>query len=178
MTGLFLDKIPNIGIGQHRNPLWPIGLAGSITHTSNTAICATIKKTAGKINFIGIDLEDYLSTDVASDLESSIHTQEEKKICSQIGMPDNKITTLIFSAKESIFKAAYPYIEKYFGFESAKVIGIDIEKRIIKLKLAHDIALATNLKEEINSYFYLGKNSVFTLVHHDYLALEQMKYLS
>src|SRR3990167_6075491 len=55
------ENTSEIPIGEHRNPVWPTGITGSITHNSNTALAIVANKKDAK--FVGIDCEDMLSLD-------------------------------------------------------------------------------------------------------------------
>jgi enterobactin synthetase component D len=75
----------------------------------------------------------------------------------------NIATTLIFSAKESLFKALYPTVKSYFGFEHARVH--DIGEGYVSLKLNSDFAKLYNLKEIYICYFEIQGKDITTLLY-------------
>ena len=120
-------QAPIIPIGKNRSPIWPTGIQGSITHNNVSALCAVTTATSIHTDYIGIDVESLLTAVTASEIKSTIHTSKESELLISQGMSDNVATTLIFSAKESLFKALYPVIGEYFGFECAKVVEFSLK---------------------------------------------------
>lgn len=104
--------------GPRREPLWPAGVAGSITHAGEHAIAAVVL--LSDAGGIGIDLESRdryfpaLGDEIAVDEELVALAQME-------GRAREDATMELFSAKESIFKAHYPRIVRYFGFDAARI---------------------------------------------------------
>ena len=105
----------------HREPLWPDGIVGSITHTCDHAVSAVAlsQDCAG----VGIDMEhrsrffDGLVGQVARE-------RERAWIDSQAGADRPGRGLEVFSAKESIYKAFFPRVRRYFGFEAARLTPV------------------------------------------------------
>ena len=105
---------------QTREPLWPEGISGAITHSGNWAAAAA-GKTADVLG-IGIDLED-LERQVDSRISRHVCIPEEQKWLQECGedfLEQN--LKIIFSAKESIFKAFFPYTRTYLHFHDARIL--------------------------------------------------------
>lgn len=104
--------------GRRREPIWPPGVVGSITHDGNHVLAAAAwVSVAGGI---GIDLE--ARGRYFPGLESAIATAGELAALSELeGRAREEATIEIFSAKESIFKAHYPRIGSFFGFDMARI---------------------------------------------------------
>jgi enterobactin synthetase component D len=117
--------LPIIGIpiGMNRAPCWPEGVAGSITHSGNQVFCLLSKKNNG----IGIDYEEVISGEDAADIQRSIVSEEEVSLFSEVSSDYNKVLTLAFSAKESLFKALYFSVGKYFDFLEVAIISFQDE---------------------------------------------------
>jgi 4'-phosphopantetheinyl transferase EntD len=103
--------------GPSREPLWPRGVVGSITHCAG--YCAAAVAREASLVTIGIDAEvhDRLPPGVlelvALDEERQwLHSWPTTGICWD---------RVLFSAKESIFKAWFPLTGKWLGFEDALV---------------------------------------------------------
>lgn len=96
--------------GDDRAPIWPQGIAGSITH-SRSACLAAVSQGGG----IGLDLEE--ETPLPEDLWSTILLPEEQLWVRSQPEPGHA-AKLIFSAKEAAYKAQYPVSLTLFGFES------------------------------------------------------------
>lgn len=110
-----------------RAPIWPSDIVGSISHSSGFAIVAISKE----LKSIGIDLEKVMSDERSKKLKDQFLSEEEIKI-NQIDF--NLFATIVFSAKESLFKLIYPLCEEYFGFHSAKVREVSESGFSIELK--------------------------------------------
>lgn len=106
-----------------RCPMWPSSLVGSITHTNSYAACIVANK--ADIAAIGIDAQDILSEDRAERVQTRIIDHAETQIISQNDLSEALGLSLCFSAKEAIYKALYPRIQQYFGFNAAKLHSID-----------------------------------------------------
>ena len=103
--------------GAHREPLWPEGVVGAITHTAGRAMAAVAL--AGTCGGIGLDLERIAPV---RDISSRIAGEEERAWLA--GAPPGlrtRYTLQLFSAKESVFKAFFPRIGEYFGFHHARL---------------------------------------------------------
>jgi enterobactin synthetase component D len=111
--------IIDIPIGMNRAPCWPEGVAGSITHSGNQVFCLLSKKNNG----IGIDYEEIISGERATDIQRSIVSEEEVSLFGEVSSDYNKVLTLAFSAKESVFKALYFSVKKYFDFLDVTIIS-------------------------------------------------------
>ena len=124
-AGKVLSKLGTLGQPvlrdpQTREPLWPEGISGAITHSGNWAAAAA-GKTADVLG-IGIDLED-LERQVDSRISRHVCIPEEQKWLQECGedfLEQN--LKIIFSAKESIFKAFFPYTRTYLHFHDARIL--------------------------------------------------------
>jgi len=105
---------------QTREPLWPEGISGAITHSGKWAAAAAGK--TSDVLGIGIDLED-LERQVDSRISRHVCIPEEQKWLQECGedfLEQN--LKIIFSAKESIFKAFFPYTRTYLHFHDARIL--------------------------------------------------------
>lgn len=109
-----------IEIGDNRVPCWPQGLVGSITHSKGfaSAALASVEVMRG----MGIDSEALIVEKTANNVRSHILTEmEDYEANAELVSSDRQYLTLIFSAKESIFKCLYPLVRQYFDFRHAVV---------------------------------------------------------
>ena len=124
-AGEVLSKLGTLGQPvlrdpQTREPLWPEGISGAITHSGNWAAAAAGK--TSEVSGIGIDLED-LERQVDSRISRHVCIPEEQKWLQECGedfLEQN--LKIIFSAKESIFKAFFPYTRTYLHFHDARIL--------------------------------------------------------
>ena len=124
-AGEVLSKLGTLGQPvlrdpQTREPLWPEGISGAITHSGNWAAAAAGK--TSDVLGIGIDLED-LERQVDSMISRHVCIPEEQKWLQECGedfLEQN--LKIIFSAKESIFKAFFPYTRTNLHFHDARIL--------------------------------------------------------
>jgi enterobactin synthetase component D len=118
----------DIGSGTNREPLWPTGAIGSITHSQRQA--AAIALPIGIWQGVGIDLEGAVGAEAIGSVEQLALCAAELDVLSQLPqMPHNILVALVFSAKESFFKATFAAVGRYFGFEAIRITGVDIAGR-------------------------------------------------
>lgn len=129
------DYVP--GIGLHREPCWPPGFIGSITHTGNMALATVMPDDPQLRVGIGIDCEEIMAPKVAQDIYGSIIDSAEKELLTAFPFPFNYSLTLVFSAKESLFKALFRHVGRYFDFSAASINKID-DKQVM-LILNHSL---------------------------------------
>lgn len=115
-----------IGRGEQRQPLWPSGSVGSITHTDDIAAVAVGTDTSCRS--IGIDLEMWPR--VTSELHSKLFTRDE--LAALDGQPA-AAAGLLFSAKEAGYKATFPLAERFIGFQEAE-IDVDWSQRRFSIR--------------------------------------------
>lgn len=121
-----------VGTGQHRNPIWPTNTLGSITHANSYAIVAMAR--AQYIQRIGIDYEPWIDASTIKSVIDIIMSDQEKKIIIDSRTPKKDIT-IIFSAKESLFKALYDECGEFKDFHAAEFVTIDHKRSTLRLRL-------------------------------------------
>jgi enterobactin synthetase component D len=123
------------GIGPSGEPLWPDGISGSITHSGTQAMAVVAREQQA---LIGIDCEAILPEYEAREIKDGIIDIQEEQVLSRSGYPFALALTLVFSAKESLFKALYPQVQAYMGFDSARVTLLD--DKTLTLALTRQLA--------------------------------------
>jgi enterobactin synthetase component D len=89
----------------------------------------------------------------------------EKKNIQQGGLSPNLYATIIFSAKESLFKAIYPKVGIFFDFTAAEVTNICLKSKTFKITILDNLNQEFNSGLEIIGYFTLFDNNIFTIVY-------------
>lgn len=149
--------------GSAREPIWPVNISGSISHCSNKVICAANNKmiTAS----VGIDIEKKIPYKQAKELWTKIINSSEYDLLCQQEQPFERLLTITFSAKESLFKALYPMLKNYFYFLDTQLIEIDMKKNTFRLELLK------NMHEEFcngrifEGVFRVKNNEIITLIN-------------
>lgn len=120
-------------IGASGEPGWPANISGSITHSGTQAMAVA---TRNQHALIGIDCEAILAESEAHEIKDGVIDTEEEAVLSRSGYPFALALTLAFSAKESLFKALFPQVQEYMGFDCARVTQLD--NKTLVLALAKD----------------------------------------
>ncbi|MDP6436361.1 MAG: 4'-phosphopantetheinyl transferase superfamily protein [Gammaproteobacteria bacterium] len=106
--GLPPDAIPT---GSNREPLWPEGVVGSISHTDGAA--AAVVGHGAQFAGLGLDMES--AEPLGDDLVELICRPDEE------GRENGKHAKLLFSIKEAIYKCIYPTVQTFVDFQEMKV---------------------------------------------------------
>ncbi|WP_022886740.1 4'-phosphopantetheinyl transferase superfamily protein [Glaciibacter superstes] len=105
----------------HRAPIWPRHLVGSLTHCEGYCAAAVARK--AHIRGIGIDVEPNLP--ISDELTRQlILGAEEHALCQALAFNHASINweRLIFSAKESLFKAWWPLTLTWLDFDDVVLL--------------------------------------------------------
>lgn len=128
-------------INEHRAPIWPNQLVGSLSHTKN--FCFGVIARGLDIKAIGIDVE--VNKPLKDDLLKLICTAKDQNYFKLYSSP-NHAATIIFSIKESIFKCLHPIYKKWIDFKEVDVILNEQEGTYCAIP-----------SDPINSYFGLNE---------------------
>ncbi|WP_408951687.1 4'-phosphopantetheinyl transferase [Lysobacter sp. Hz 25] len=116
----------DIAIGPNREPVWPAGVVASISHAGDRAVC--IASTDPDVVGLGIDIEGSLQPGMAADIRREVVDAAEEEAV-QAHFPDFTLgLAVVFSAKESLYKALYPQVGRFFGFEAMRIVRIEAER--------------------------------------------------
>jgi 4'-phosphopantetheinyl transferase EntD len=105
--------------GPRGAPQWPPGVVGSITHCAGYRACAVARDR--EVVTIGLDAEphDKLPEGVLGAVSSAAEQQRLRALTT--ARPDVCWDRMLFSAKESVYKAWFPLTGRWLGFEEADV---------------------------------------------------------
>lgn len=109
-----------IPAGERGAPRWPPGIVGSITHCDGYRAAAVAR--AGEVTAIGLDAEpdNPLPRGV---LDVVSHPAERARLAALASAePAVHWDRLLFSVKETVYKAWFPLTGRWLGFEDADVI--------------------------------------------------------
>ena len=155
-----LDCVP--AIGEDRAPVWPQHISGSITHSRGHA--AAIVGHKAQWRGLGMDLENVLSLERAERLAGEILTAAELQRMAMLPREQHALlVTLTFSAKESLFKALYPIVQKRFYFEHAEVVEWS-EHGQVRLRLLTELSGEWCHGKELVGQFAVDGEQLLSLV--------------
>lgn len=129
-----------IGSGPRREPRWPAGAVGSITHCAGYRAAAVAR--AGDVAGLGIDAETHAPLPAGVlDLVSDAHERAMLEGLAVAG-PGIHWDRLLFSAKESVYKAWFPLTARWLDFHQAR-LRIDPDGTFVASVLLSDTPLPT-----------------------------------
>jgi 4'-phosphopantetheinyl transferase EntD len=106
--------------GERGEPRWPAGVVGSITHCDGYRACAVAR--TREIATVGIDAE--VNAALPEGVQSEIALPEELSWLGELkrDSPTVHWDRLLFSAKESVYKAWFPLTERWLDFDEASIL--------------------------------------------------------
>lgn len=120
---------------KDRSADWPDEVVGTISHNQFWVGAAVAKKS--ELIGLGMDFEVMGRTKI----ELSSHIRSHGDIQKHPKLSDEELLTIIFSTKESLYKALYPSVKKFFGFEDAALRAIDLDNGLFTIDLLTDLTL-------------------------------------
>ncbi|MDO9181796.1 MAG: 4'-phosphopantetheinyl transferase superfamily protein, partial [Bacteriovorax sp.] len=150
----------SLPISESRAPLWPVDIVGSITHNHSLVGAAVSKNT--ELLGVGIDFE--VMDRVKCEMGRYICGPQDLK--SHADLSDTEILTLIFSAKESLYKALYPSVNCFFGFNAAAVKEINFLEGSFIIELVSQINLnfGPSGRSQFQGRFLIQDNNCLTVL--------------
>jgi enterobactin synthetase component D len=154
-----------VGIGTHRAPQWPTGVLGSITH--NARFSAAIISMESAVKGVGIDIETVIDPGMAQATAQQIANGRElgHLYASTFPLSTYHRLTLLFSAKESFFKAAFPQVGRFFEFDAVELIHFDPHNGEMHFRCAQ--TLSPGLRENsrfVAAYCFVDETTLMTAV--------------
>ncbi|HEY4027252.1 MAG TPA: 4'-phosphopantetheinyl transferase superfamily protein [Candidatus Dormibacteraeota bacterium] len=143
--------------GPRREPVWPPGLVGSITHCRG--YCAAAVARTSDVRSVGIDAE--LRAPLPDGVTAMICTEAEQR---QVGaLPGDHWPALLFSAKESIYKAWYPLARRWLDYKDAD-LTIDAGRGTFSARILLPVEPGIFPLNPLEGRFAISDERVFTAV--------------
>ncbi len=148
-----------IASGPHGEPLWPPGIVGTITHThefASAAVASTEHTSA-----LGLDAErlSHLSADV---LDYIALPAEIQAAALTAQMSAEVVASIVFSAKETLFKCLYAEVGRYFDFRDALIEALDAETGSFNARLLVELTPRLVKGMCFEGRFVLDESRVYT----------------
>jgi 4'-phosphopantetheinyl transferase EntD len=108
-----------IRTGPNREPIWPAGVVGALTHCAGYRAAAVARR--ADLAALGIDAEPNapLPPGVGPSIVRPTEAERLDPLTSYA--PEVHWDRLLFSAKESVYKAWFPLTGRWLGFEDAEL---------------------------------------------------------
>lgn len=105
--------------GERGAPRWPAGLIGSMTHCDGYRAAALAR--AADLASLGIDAEPHAPLPAGVRDSVALPSERARLARSAAARPGVHWDRLLFSAKESVYKAWFPLARTWLGFEEADI---------------------------------------------------------
>jgi 4'-phosphopantetheinyl transferase EntD len=128
------SELISLPVNPDRSPHWPPQILGSISH--NQFLVGAVVSNSKNLIGVGIDFE--VVGRVRPELIRYITNSQD--LTGHHSLTQEELLTIIFSAKESLYKALFPLVKKFFGFEAAALREIDCEKGEFTIDLINQIS--------------------------------------
>ncbi|PZG21034.1 4'-phosphopantetheinyl transferase family protein [Nonomuraea aridisoli] len=132
LAGLGLPPVPVLP-GPGRAPAWPPGVVGSMSHCDGYRVCAVSRAT--DMWTIGVDAEP--NDPLPPDVLGLVADRGERAWIAGLAAQDPEVCwdRLLFSAKESVYKAWFPLTGRFLDFSEA-TLTVDPCERTFSASLA------------------------------------------
>jgi 4'-phosphopantetheinyl transferase EntD len=146
-------------IGGHREPVWPPGFIGSITHCQLYCAAAVGRRS----EFVGIGIDAELNRRLDDSILKQIASPSEWDLMKTGNRVIHTSGQLLFSAKESVFKAWFCIYEKWLGFDEVFIEWLP-EKKFVPRPLSTNSAPLEKLSTSLIGRYLVQNDRVFTSV--------------
>ncbi len=130
----FLEKRLNHGTksvpGQAR--AWPKGLKGSISHCELTPELTLFVAALSHTHSIGVDLQELISPSITEEVRDLVGSEEEFQLLKPFSA--EKAVSLLFSAKEALYKLTYPITQQFLDFREVSLSSVRMKSEDLYLQ--------------------------------------------
>lgn len=151
-------ELKELAIGDKRQPLWPNDVVGSITHSQTTIVVAV----ALKNNCVGVGIDLEFKNRVTPELTRMIFIDKDYEL--KHSLDENLYRALVFSAKESLYKALFPTVQLFFGFETAALSHINESQGMFSIALQKDLHPNYLKGQILQGRFMFSESEVLTVI--------------
>ncbi|CAG0939179.1 4'-phosphopantetheinyl transferase Npt [Gammaproteobacteria bacterium] len=136
-----------VAVGARREPCWPAGIVGSISHAGGLAVAAAAR--SSMLAALGLDIEAAEALDPG--LIATVCRPEETRRLPANATAAAAEALLLFSAKEAVYKALWPLVRRFIDFQDVAII-LDADRGGFRVRAHGDncpAALAEGLQGRI-----------------------------
>jgi 4'-phosphopantetheinyl transferase EntD len=158
VAGRYLAARALLSAGHSREPRVSVGIEGD---RAPAAVART-----GTTSALGIDVEPVIEPKRMSHVSEKICAPAELEalVRAGAGLSPAEVFTIVFSAKESLYKALYPRVRRYFGFPDAEGYALDVARGTMRLRLLTDLEGPFRRGWGVLARFVLTSSHVVTAV--------------
>jgi 4'-phosphopantetheinyl transferase EntD len=149
-------------IGANREPLWPQGIVGSISHSKQ--FVGAVAAPADKLYAIGLDIEKIGG--IQPQMWDLLYTSSEQSFLNSLLKEETELfSTLLFSMKESFYKFQFPMTGVFLDFGDVEInyanekFGICVNKDLYDKNIPLELIdfRWVKFQDQIISVCYLNK---------------------
>ncbi|HEY5090046.1 MAG TPA: 4'-phosphopantetheinyl transferase superfamily protein [Polyangia bacterium] len=119
LTAIAFDAPAPIFATPRGAPALPPGVVGSVSHKNDLAVALVARASGASAETLGIDVEVVRS--LKHDIARHVLTSVERAALPPPGPARDAEVLLLFSAKEAIYKALDPRVQRFVSFQEAQI---------------------------------------------------------
>lgn len=146
-----------------RSPCWPDGVQASLSHSAGVVALAVTRQPGC---CIGVDVEQLMSEATANETAELLMTSHEQQRLRALPIGFNAAATLLFSLKESLYKALWPQLHQPMDFQQAVLETVDLSRQCATLRLTDHFSDRFTQGTTLQAEFLWREDSVITLLTH------------
>jgi enterobactin synthetase component D len=149
--------------GPGGEPIWPAETTGSISHSDRLAIAVAAPR--ARVRAIGLDVETVMSSARLGAVADRIAAPGEiDAVAARAGCRTEVAATLVFSAKESLFKCLFAEVGRVFDYLDAELCDVDLDRGSLRLTLTTTLAEGWRVGAVIRGAVAITDDMVYTAV--------------
>lgn len=145
-----------------RSPCWPAGIQASLSHSGGVVVVAATRQPLA----VGVDVERFMSEATANETAELLMNEQEQQLLRMLPVPFNAAATLLFSLKESLYKALWPQLRQPMDFLDAALVSVDFAQQRAALRLNQNFGGRFTSGTLLAAGFIWRDNQVITLITH------------
>lgn len=142
----------------NRSPQWPDGYTGSLSHSGGQIFLLTDPQ--GRL--CGNDVEQIMSSTVAAEITPLLVSPQEQQLLAALPAAPCQVATLVFTLKESLYKALWPRVRCELDFLQAEVVAIDFQRGNATLQLTETLDRHWQAGDSLHFRFTLCDKRAFS----------------
>jgi 4'-phosphopantetheinyl transferase EntD len=148
--------------GEHREPLWPPGVVGSMTHCAGYR--AAVVAHSENLLTLGIDAEPHQR--LPPDVLTAIALADEQVQIAELAAAHGAAhwDRILFCAKETVYKAWFPLTRRWLGFHDAAVTIDPAEGTFFARLLVRGPTVTGHVLAEFDGRWLINDSLVITAI--------------
>lgn len=148
--------------GERGAPAWPTGIVGSLTHCEGYRAAALAHDR--DLVTVGIDAEPH--EPLPDGVGTAVTTEAERAMLAGLGTTEPGVCwdRLLFSAKESVYKAWFPLTRRWLDFSQAELSIDPSTRRFVATLLVPGPMVGGRAQQELHGRYLVRNGLVLTAI--------------